>query len=128
MNKKNKTLYESRSEIIATLTFNDWKYGHSIIDRIRGKVTEKNKGLIMLDKLESYFGINDFDKNDFRKKMKEKEEKDFDDMIKQANERKLLFKTEPVKWTRDEKGRIISPFPLRKFNNQPPKKFSEEKI
>ena len=87
---------------IASLTFHNW-FGE-IMDRIKCKTTEKDKGIIMLNKIEGYFNIGPLDRQVFREKLREREIKDFEEMEKQADERRK------VEWTRDEKGKIVSPF------------------
>lgn len=69
-----------------------------LIDRTKCKTTEKGKGLVILEKLEGNFQISEKDRWEFREKM-------FKEQCEFFNEDK-----EKISWTRDSKGRIISPF------------------
>ena len=107
-NKKKKFNRSGRMAEIAQLVFHDW-FGN-LIDRVRSKTTEKEKGLLMMDLIEKRFSISDFDKEKWRKEMIIREEEDFEEMKKQAHERKFR---DP--FTRDERGDIISPFRSKKI-------------
>lgn len=100
--KKRKFNRSGRQADVAQLTFHGW-FG-DLMDRIKAKTTEKEKGIMMLDKIESHFNINDFDREKFRKEMREREEREFREMKEQAE----IDKGKPFK--RDEYGNIISPF------------------
>lgn len=80
-----------KSYVTAKLVFFDWGWADNIIYKLRGKTTEKNKGLMMIQKIKEFFSING-------KEIKEHEEKE---NKKEVNR---------IKWTRDEEGNIISPF------------------
>ncbi|KKN20300.1 hypothetical protein LCGC14_0937120 [marine sediment metagenome] len=101
--KKKKFNRSGRQADIAQLTLHGW-FG-DLIDRIKAKTTEKEKGIMMLDKIENQFNISQMDREAFRKVMKEREKEDFEEMKEQARERR---KGDP--FTRDEKGNIVSPF------------------
>jgi len=103
---------------IATLTIHGW-FG-DLIDRIRAKTNEKERGMLMVNKLENYFNINEFDRKIFRQKLLEREKRDFKEMEEQAK----LIEVKPIKWTRDETGKIVSPFPIKKWGGA--KKVGEE--
>lgn len=105
--RKKKFNRSGRQADIAQLTFHGW-FG-DLMDRIKAKTTEKEKGIMMLDKIENQFNISEVDREDFRKEMKEREEKEFDEMREQAKERK---NKDP--FTRDLMGNIISPFASKK--------------
>jgi len=90
---KNKKTRNGQPADIVTLTFHDW-YGNKI-DKVKGKTTEKNKGVVMLKKIRDQFAIDNIDISEFEYAELEEQKKMFDNS---------------VKWTRDEKGNIISPF------------------
>jgi len=90
---KNKKTRNGQPSDIATLTFHDW-YGNKV-DKVKGKTTEKNKGIIMLKKIKDQFSIDDIDICQFDYMELEEQKKMFDNS---------------VQWTRDEKGNITSPF------------------
>jgi hypothetical protein len=92
---------------IARLDFHDF-WGR-LIDRIKGKTTEKDKGLLMVEKIQQNFGISGKDKDAFRAKMIEMQEKAF-----KPTKYPKIKKQEPIKWTRDAQGKIISPFDKKK--------------
>ena len=79
---------------------------HKIQERFRAKVTEKEKGCLMLEKIEERFNISQIDREEFRKKMREKEMSDFKEL---SREHKTLI-GQKVIWRRDKQGNIISPF------------------
>jgi hypothetical protein len=105
---------------IGTLTFHSWT--GSIIDRIRSKTTEKEKGVVMMDVIEDRFGLTNEERIRIREEMKQREMKDFQEREEKAN-KKLVFNNTPVKWNRDEKGNFASPFrskPKEKKDNPKP--------
>lgn len=108
--KKKKFNRSGRQADIAQLTFHGW-FG-DLMDRIKAKTTEKEKGIMMLDKIENQFNISEVDRKSFRKELKEREEKEFDEMREQAKERK-----DKDPFTRDEQGNIVSPFASKKKLN-----------
>lgn len=77
--------------LTAKLTFFDWGWADNVIYKIKGRTNEKDKGLLMINKIKEFFGIHNNDIEDSEKKR-------IKDEIKRIN------------WHRDEKGRIISPF------------------
>ena len=78
----------------AKLSFDDGFAEHPIYV-IKATTNEKKKGLYMLELIENNFNITIEDKrNEFIKKVREQDK---------------------IKWTRDEKGNIISPFNIKKF-------------
>jgi len=92
---------------IVRLDFHDF-FGR-LIDRIKGKTTEKNKGVIMLEKIEQGFGISERDREKFREEMLEEQKEAI-----QASPRRL--KEKKIAWTRDGEGKLISPFKSKKLN------------
>ena len=93
MKNRNKFRRSGRVADIAKLDFHDF-FGN-LFDRTKCKTTEKEKGALMIDKIQNRFNISDFDLDDFRRKLKEKEREDFDGMIREAKERKR------IEWDRD---------------------------
>ncbi len=83
--KKKKFNRSGRQADIAQLTLHGW-FG-DLIDRIKGKTTEKEIGMVMLDKIENQFSISQMDRENFRKVMKQREIEDFEEMKKQTNQR-----------------------------------------
>ena len=92
---------------IAKLTFFDWGWRDNIIYNAKATQNEKDKGLAMLEKLKDFFGVNKIDEEEFKKKMIEMQKEAFT-----ATE--YPKGREPVKWTRDKKGKIVSPFDKKK--------------
>lgn len=77
--------------LTAKLTFFDWGWADNVVYRITGKTNEKEKGLLMIQKIKEFFGVRN-------NEIEDSEVKRIKDEIKR------------IIWTRDEKGRIISPF------------------
>jgi len=103
MGKKNKSRYGTPSDI-ARLDFHNW-FGQ-LQDRIKAKTTEKDKGISMIQKIYDYFGISE----EFcRKRMRELNEE-----AMQPTEIPKEMKKKQDKFTRDEKGNIVSPFGVKK--------------
>ncbi len=80
-----------KNYISAKLVFFDWGWADNIIYKIRGKVSEKDKGLTMISKIKEFFGITNKCIENHEKKVSAEE-------------------VDKIRWTRDEKGNIISPF------------------
>ncbi len=85
-----------KSYITAKLVFFDWGWADNIIYKIKGKETEKNKGLTMISKIKELFGIRNNEIKEHDSKVRDEE-------------------LDKIQWTRDEKGNIISPFRSRKL-------------
>lgn len=68
-----------------------------LIDRIKGKVTEKDIGCAILDKVENLCSITHLDREEFRKKMAEKEAMEWEQMrleakaLQEKKQRPTLF-------------------------------------
>ncbi len=77
--------------VTAKLVFFDWGWADNIIYKLRGKTNEKNKGLMMIHKIKEFFNIKG---DEIKEHEKEENKKEID----------------RIKWTRDEKGNIVSPF------------------
>lgn len=82
---------------IVRLDFHD--HWGRMFDRTRCKTTEKMKGILMIQKIMNYFDITI---EDYQKRAEE-------ELIKEAYEQRNID-TKQVKWNRDERGNIISPF------------------
>lgn len=85
--------------LTAKLTIFDWGWADRIIYKMRGKSHEKNLGLLMIDKLKEVFGISNKDM-----------EKHEDEYYK-----KEVNRLQKIDWTRDEEGRIVSPYRSKKI-------------
>ncbi len=90
-----------KGNLTAKLTFFDWGWADNIIYKVKGKVNEKDKGLLMIQKIKEFFGVRN-------KEIEESERKDIDDEIERINI--MRKEKEKIEWTRNDKGRIISPF------------------
>lgn len=88
---------------IARLDFHDW--GGQLIDRIKGKVTQKEKGHEMLEKIQNNFGISQLEREEYKKKMLEWQKEAFTPTILSQE-----LKEDQVKFKRDDSGKITSPF------------------
>lgn len=88
---------------ICRLDFHD--FWGNLIDRLKGKVTEKNKGIEMMNKIEGSFGISEKDRMEYDEKMLEWQKDAFT-----PTEVSKDLKEGQIKWTRDEKGNLVSPF------------------
>ena len=87
MSKTNKNKEHRKGLITAKLVIYDWGWRENVLYRITAKQNDKKKGLRMIQAIKNYFGINSGDEEIIIKKEIEK-----------------------IKWTRDERGNIISPF------------------
>ncbi len=97
-----------KGHVTAKLTFFDLGWRDNIIYSVKAKSEEKNKGLMMLEKLRNFFNFSKKDEEDFRKKMIEMQ-------IKAFTPTKYFEQLKPLKkFERDEKGQIISPFTKKK--------------
>ena len=88
---------------IVRLDFHDF-FGR-LIDRVKGKITEKRKGVIMLEKIEQGFGISKRDRERFQEEMLE--------IQREAVEES---RSEKIDWTRNKEGKITSPFKSKRLN------------
>ncbi len=89
--------------VTAKLMLFDWGWRDRIIYNSSAKQHEKDKGIMMVEKLKNLFGISHVDEETFRSKMVELEKDAF-------TPNKYPKEIKPFKWTRDEKGRLISPY------------------
>jgi len=101
----------------AKLTFDDG-FAENPIDKIIANTTEKNKGIMMLERIENRFNISDKDRREAIERtlveMDNREEVTFTPTVITEEIKKRQLK-EPPQWTRDEKGNIVSPFKSRKW-------------
>ena len=83
-----------KSFVSAKLIFYDWGWRENVIYRLNASCSDKNKGLLMINAIKNYFGINNADENK-------------DEEVRIEKEFRAI---EPINWTRDAKGNIISKF------------------
>ncbi len=106
MGNKGKQRHGVPSEI-ARLDFHDW-HGN-LIDRTKGKVTEKDKGVMMIEKISNNFGVSlDFVRREIER------------LNREAMTETIVpdeMKDGQVQWERDERGNIVSPFKSRKWKD-----------
>lgn len=113
MSNKNKDRKRNRSNFLnnlrAKLSLDDG-FAERPIYSIKGRTTEKDKGISMLELIEDQFNISKEDREKaFRKKMN-----DFNDLAMQPTEYPKGFEPEKIKFTRDSKGNLASPFRTKK--------------
>ncbi len=87
----------SKNYITAKLAFFDYGWAEKVIYRIKAKTTEKYKGFLMIDKIKDFFGITNKEIKGFEKK-------------------EIKDETKRIEWTRDEEGKIVSPYRSKKLN------------
>ena len=111
MNRRKKFNHRSGNVAdIARLNFHD-HFGN-LFDRTRAKVNEKEKGVMMVDKLKNRFGITELDEEKFRQKMMDWQEdamtptNEEDESIEER-ESERHFKTKTK--TPEENGRCRMP-------------------
>ncbi len=105
MSKNRKNRFVPKSRLRAKLTFDEGMAEYPVYS-IKAFTNEKEKGINMLKLIEDNFEISDEDRRDYiRRKL---EEWDKDSM--KPTDYPKGFRTEPFKWTKDERGNIISPF------------------
>ncbi|KKL24349.1 hypothetical protein LCGC14_2416210 [marine sediment metagenome] len=96
--RKNEREKPKKNFLTAKLTIFDWGWAENVIYKIKARQHEKSKGVMMLEKIKEVFGINSFDVDEYNKEELELQEKIH----------------EKVKWTRNERGQISSPFRKKK--------------
>lgn len=103
MKRKPKSRYGTPADI-ARLDFHNW-FGQ-LHDRMKAKTTEKDKGVLMIEKIQHYFGIS---MEYCRQRLHElnMEAMKPTEVPKEIKQRKIKF-------TRDSRGEIISPFRTEK--------------
>lgn len=95
MRNKKFNYRQGKKAVIARLDFHDWV--GELVGRTRGNITDKKIGISMISQLLDRFDITISD-------LKEAVERE---LIEEAEEQRNIA---PVKWTRDERGNIVSPF------------------
>ena len=81
---------------VAKLTIFDGGWGDKVLYKERTKSIEKDKGVHMIQKIMDLFGISF-------------------NYLKNKSEESIRAEIQKIKWTRDEDGRIISPFRSEKI-------------
>ncbi len=89
--------------ILAELKFSEVDIYPRVFDSTKANITEKKKGMIMIEKIENRFSISKQQMDEFRNELEYYNEDAMTPTFKEQAEK-------PVEWTRDEKGNIISPF------------------
>lgn len=103
--RRNQTFTPGKTK--AKLTFHDG-FKEEPTHRITAYINEKNKGISMLELIQNKFSISEQEfKEAFKRKLSEWQ-KDAWEETKQP--KKWELKDKPTRFTKDEKGRIISPF------------------
>ncbi len=97
---KNIKKRQGRVADIARLDIHDF-FGN-LISRTKGKVHEKTKGAMMIQQIKERFELNDEDLATLTA-----------DILRNETMDQRGLKSKPLEWTRDEKGRIVSPFSPR---------------
>lgn len=100
-----KKKYFGSSEIRARLSF-DEGFRERPLYAIKAKVTEKDKGIDMIELIKQHFNISQKDEKEAFEKKMEFFRADFPRPTKIPKE----IKQQRIKWTRDNKGRVVSPF------------------
>jgi len=88
-----------KAYLTAKLTIFDWGWADKVIYRLKGKDNEKSVGMMMIDKLKEIFGISN-------KEIETHENENY---------KKEVKRIQKIDWTRDDEGRIISPFKSKKI-------------
>lgn len=102
--KKRKMQYRSKSRLRAKLSF-DEGYAERPLYSIKALTNEKDKGISMIELILDNFSIT-------LGEVKEAQHQKFSQTVTEFSEvKKLKDGTESkIKWTRDERGNIVSPF------------------
>jgi len=91
-------------EIIAWLRISEASMIPRPIYNNRAKSTEKDKGVDMIIKIKEIFNLSDNDVKEMTEKV----------LIDEAYEQRNIQKPNvPYKWTRDDKGNIVSPWSVK---------------
>lgn len=109
MKKKNDRIQHSINRLRAKLSFDDG-FAERPLYTIKAFTNEKSKGINMLSLIEDNFSITLEDRLEHEKKEWEDLSKDINEFSREVDKRKK------VEWTKDEKGRIISPFSKKKID------------
>ncbi len=102
--KKAKKLgYKPKNILRARLSFNDG-FAERPLYSIKANTNEKNKGINMVELIKDNFNITQSDIKEFQQIQFNELSSDFEELEKKMVDRKK------IKWERDERGNIISPF------------------
>ncbi len=101
--KAKKIGYKPKNILKARLSFNDG-YAERPLYSIKANTNEKEKGINMVELIKDNFNITQSDIKEFQKIQFNELSSDFEELEKKMVDRK------PIKWERDERGNIISPF------------------
>lgn len=102
MTKHSKKIVK-KGDLTAKLTFFDWGWADNVVFSVKAKVSEKYKGLQMIERIKMFFGISN-------KEIVRNEEDNLKTEIAEIKGNKSK-----IKWTRDEEGNITSPFKSKKW-------------
>ncbi len=100
---------EGRHSLEAKFTVYDANKKENILHRVLAKTTEKHKGLSMIEIIENLFAITQRDREQFFKNMQTELQRLNQDAMT-PTVMPLELEKKQIKWTRDEKGNIVSPF------------------
>ncbi len=104
--KRFKKTQKNRTDLVAKLTLFESSFRENLYYRSIARVTEKEKGLMMVDQLKGAFDISSLDEKEFQQRMVEMEK----EALKATYYPKGFKQPEKIKFTRDGEGNIISPF------------------
>lgn len=93
MSKDNKKIIK-KNFLTVKLMIYDWGWADNILYRFTAKTSEKLKGVMMLQKIKEVFGISEKD-------------------VQEHHEEEIKAQGD-IPWTKDNRGRIISPFSVKK--------------
>ena len=85
-----------KPHLTAKLTFFDWGWADNIVFKLIARVSDREKGFVMIERIKTFFNINN------------------NDIIKNEKETIKEEMNQQIKWTRDEEGNIVSPFKSKK--------------
>ncbi len=83
-----------KAYLTAKLTIWDWGWADEIVTKIVGTAMQKERGLMMIERIKDCFSISNKD-------------------IREDEQKEMYAEANRIQWTRDEKGNIISPFSKR---------------
>jgi len=83
--------------LVGTLDFHEYNSRENRISRTRAHVSEKDKGVQMIDQIKSRFNLSDRDIKEIQNKQ----------IYAEAREQLAFAKNKPIEWKRDDRGNII---------------------
>ena len=101
--KSKKEFKYKNARLRARLSFDDG-YTEKPLYSIKAFTNEKGRGISMIELIQDNFNINSLDIKEFQQEKFNQLTEDFEVLEKNIKAR------EPIKWTRDERGEIMSPF------------------